>query len=544
MNTKSVEKVFRAIFILVFVVGTVYTPGTSVMAQASGDETHHPNIVVAPYWDGVFGNDWPLGESVTLTIDDPNTGLGVDYSETQSVTSSPEGTDVHFELGGFDVRQGHIVTFSDGTTTKELIVSRLDITAFNPALDLVFGVAEPFGNLQVDVRQSGGAQPTSPTLYVTADEDGNWTADFSGLWDITTDHEVFASEFDEDGDDTLTIRDFPNFVVQLGTNHMEGWNWIPNGEVTIDINGSEAATIQTNDKGEFGIDFDELGPFVSGMDFVVTDGLNTKVMTTAFLEITNVDVESDTVSGLADIGQALDVWVYDTNWPGVQVTSGMSGTWTADFSGVWDIVLGTNGAAQVNDDDRDGSRMDWNVPNPTFGVRVNDNTIEGWGWPLGATVTIEIDDLTTSDDPDPIYATVGVADWDPNQTHFNLNIENYDLKTGDSVTVTDRDVAKTHTVTSLAFTDINIDDDIVTGVAASESRVDVWACDNNGDCINRHVDANTGGVWMADFSQPGDEDDEQNTFNIIPGTWINSSQGDDDGDSTMFGVNVPAPCLG
>ncbi|MEO8356475.1 MAG: ABC transporter substrate-binding protein, partial [Chloroflexota bacterium] len=465
-----------------------------------------PGIVVGQNWDGVFGHDWPLGASVTLTIHDPNTGPGVDYTETQIVTSSPGGTDLHFDLDGFDVRIGHIVTFSDGATIKELIVSRLQITAFNADLDRVYGVAEPFGNLQVDVRQNGGGPPTSPSLYLTADENGNWTADFSGLWDITTDHEVFAHEIDNDGDVTLTIKGFPNFVVQLGTNHIDGWNWIPNGEVTININGSEAATIQTNEMGAFGTDFDGLDPFIPGMDFVVTDGLNTKAMTTAVLEITNVDVESDTVTGLADSGQILSVWVHE-NWPGVQVSADISGIWTADFSGVWDIVPSTSGAAQVNDDDRDGSRMDWSAPNPTFGVRVNDNTIEGWGWTLGSTVTIGIDDPTTTDDPNPMTAIVGVADWDPNQTFVKFQVQEsgFTLQPDQQITMTDGATTKTHFVTSLDVTNVDPNADTVSGTALTGSRVDVWYCNENG-CVNRHETATGGDVsGSVDAAQVADQ---------------------------------------
>ena len=47
--------------------------------------------------------------------------------------------------------------------------------------------------------------------------------------------------------------------------------------------------------------------------------------------------------------------------------------------------------------------------------------------------------------------------------------------------------------------------------------------------------------WLADFSSVGRGGDEQNTFDIVPGTWVDSQQVDDDGDATMFGQAVPSP---
>src|SRR3972149_2373179 len=53
--------------------------------------------------------------------------------------------------------------------------------------------------------------------------------------------------------------------------------------------------------------------------------------------------------------------------------------------------------------------------------------------------------------------------------------------------------------------------------------------------------ADPGGEWTADFSTPGDEQGEEDTFDISPGSDGNVWQWDDDGDGTQVGFHVPNP---
>jgi hypothetical protein len=199
---------------------------------------------------------------------------------------------------------------------------------------------------------------------------------------------------------------------------------------------------------------------------------------------------------------------------------------------------GSQGNVRLTDEDGDATQVDGYVPNPTFGVRVNYNGIEGWEWPFGATVTIEIDDWTSTEDPDPLTATVGVADWDPNRTYFSLNIENYDLKTGDTVIVTDGDTTKALTITPFEITGYNLDTEMVYGVAGVNQYINVWTCWENDPCVGRDETADGTGYWETDFSIPGEQGWEQETADLRVGSWIDSSVSDEDGDQIMFGFNT------
>ena len=173
------------------------------------------------------------------------------------------------------------------------------------------------------------------------------------------------------------------------------------------------------------------------------------------------------------------------------------------------------------------------MPNPFIEVRANFDRIEGQEWPEDATVTINIDDPgTPAVNPDYTdTATVGAAPWDPNQTYFELALWGmFDIQPDFVVTVTDGLVSREYTVTNLAFTNISINADTVSGIAAPNSQIYIWACEFN-NCFNLdEVPVDGSGNWSADFG---------GVYDIQPGTWIDSVQRDEFGNGTMFGTVTP-----
>ena len=109
------------------------------------------------------------------------------------------------------------------------------------------------------------------------------------------------------------------------------------------------------------------------------------------------------------------------------------------------------------------------------------------------------------------------------------------------MTLTDGVTSKTHIVTSIEITGYDLDSDLVFGVADPDSHdLLVYACDN-GYCSTRHVNFDGEGNWTADFGNPGVQDDEQDTYDIVGGTWLDAQQGDEDGDFTFNGLGIPNP---
>jgi hypothetical protein len=71
---------------------------------------------------------------------------------------------------------------------------------------------------------------------------------------------------------------------------------------------------------------------------------------------------------------------------------------------------------QQNDVDGDKTQVDWRMPFSDFEVRLTQNIIEAWNFPLDYPVTLTIDDPATLQNPD--FSTnidPTPAPWDPSQ---------------------------------------------------------------------------------------------------------------------------------
>lgn len=353
----------------------------------------------------------------------------------------------------------------------------------------------------------------------------------------------------------------PSFTVWLNQNKVDGYGWPENAQVTLTVGDPASPDIQVTetvsngswDLGSQGIRFQFGNEFqlLNGQTITLSDdaGTYTKTHTITNLVVTGISADTNTVTGAATAGSDVGIYHKWNNQIWRHEVAALDGSWAANFN-----LVGNEPGEEIADiqpgeeyhvcqEAQDGSTC-WYlpVPNPSIGVRPNQDRVEGREWPLGAMVTVTVDDPGTLPQPDITRtAEVYEASWNPGEYRFDLNLSGeMDIQPGFEVTASAGGITKTHAVTTLAFTNIDLALDVVTGVAGPDSRVDIWACDNF-TCINRHVNANSSGVWTADFAHFGDEGDEQNTFDIVPGVWIDSSQGDNDGDQTMFGQRLPNP---
>ncbi len=254
------------------------TKGAAYEPDDDGDRTHIdwmvpiPNFHVRPELQWVDGFKWQLGAEVTLTIDDPSNGTGVDFTATETVTTcdhNPDMTCVRFELGDdFPVQTGHIVTLTDGNTTKTHTVTNLAVTSMDLDLDTVSGTADSDDEIEVEIFDSDCFKK------VTADTSGNWTADFNGDCDIIADTRGGAYEPDEDGD--RTHIDWP-------------------GEDTTPPEVSISATPET------------LWPPNHKMRDVLIQGEATDLCSDVTLEFTVVDEYGEVEPDISDFGEVIQL---------------------------------------------------------------------------------------------------------------------------------------------------------------------------------------------------------------------------------------------
>jgi hypothetical protein len=153
-------------------------PGVAA-AEDPAPEPTNPYVVVAPDGDSMWGGSgWTPGNSIDITIDDPDPG-DADYSTTITVEPSEQGDDWRLELGGvFDIQPGHVVTVTDAVAgiTKTHEVRNFTVDLVNTDTDIVEGTAPPGVELRVKILE-----PESCDTTAIADGSGFWTASFAGL---------------------------------------------------------------------------------------------------------------------------------------------------------------------------------------------------------------------------------------------------------------------------------------------------------------------------------------------------------------------------
>ncbi|MBI5352063.1 MAG: BMP family ABC transporter substrate-binding protein [Chloroflexi bacterium] len=518
-----------------------------------------PSLIARLGQDRVAANEWSDGTPLALVINDPNTTSSIDYfDDTQTAQlnnpSDPwSGTYAIFDFAAtYTLKPGDEITVTGGGVTRSMIVADINITDVDIEADTVSGTAGD-GIDQVSVRMW-----SSPfDVVVTADVVANaWVADLSGVYDLGLGDNGVARWWDVNGFMTSDYFEIPNpnFSARFPEGEVHGYQWPLGADITISIDDPDTgvgedytATVEAivapwdsnSTFAQFTL-FDFAMGLQVGQVITMTDGSITKTHTVSNLAVTDVDVDTDTITGSVEP----DAWVdVDANCgPGgctyLGVNANGSGDWSADFSALTDLVPGSSGEVRAPDSDGDTTTVQWNVPNPQVQVRANDNNVEGWDWTPGATVTI---DISRTGESISRTAVVGSASWDP-RPYFSYNFNGeFDILPGDVVTVTEGGTSKTVTVTNLAFTNIDLDTDIVTGVSSASAFIDLWVCNDAGCNTNRRVQADGDGNWTADFAHVGVEDYEQTTVDLVPGTWIDSIESDSNGSGTMYGITIPNP---
>ncbi|MBI5952365.1 MAG: substrate-binding domain-containing protein, partial [Chloroflexi bacterium] len=283
------------------------------------------------------------------------------------------------------------------------------------------------------------------------------------------------------------------------------------------------------DMGSFKL---EVGDVVSVSQNIVSPPV-TKALTVSAFQVTSFNVAADTVSGTANTGANVDVCV---NIPGnciFRSVTATAGTWTVDFTADHDLQQGDNGWATEYDSDSDQTFYDWNVPNPHIQVRTNDDTIAALDWPMGTLLSLSINNPAPgATDYSTTKTVTETTPWGSGETYALFETGAFDIESGFIVSISGGGTTRTYTVTSLEITGFDLAANIVSGIAAPNSDVEIWACWDNGCTNNHQATADGSGNWSTDFTADHD---------IIADTWVDSAQWDGINNGTMFGQNAFEP---
>lgn len=163
---------------LVAVAAAALSFAAPTVAFADPGDPGEPQVVVwvdgytnfgAPYDQMISGQGWKVGEAIDVYIND-------EYRATRIAEPNAEGSATPEDYVPTEpMVPGDVVKLVGETGTRTHTVTSLTVTKVNPGRDTVEGTAEP--GTQVLVFAPGVFQ------VVTADQDGDWLADFSSTDD-------------------------------------------------------------------------------------------------------------------------------------------------------------------------------------------------------------------------------------------------------------------------------------------------------------------------------------------------------------------------
>ena len=369
---------------------------------------------------------WTPNATITLTIEDGSGGV---YADSQTADASGG---FYFDLWStFNIQRGHVVTVSDGTTTKTHTVVDLFVDGVDPTADTVFGRAGASSDVQVWVHGNGD-------VWTTTDSSGNWMADFSSQTDLTYASDGGSQVFDEDGDATGVWWASPRFEAAPVDNWVRSltrWEVDAPLSLTIEEGGMVVytAVYMTDTGGSFHIDLSGFD-LQTGHVVTVSDGTTTKTHTVTAVDVDDIDTTGDRIHGTAVPGASVQVWVglFD-NGSNRWVMADVSGNWTADFSverdgqPVYDITPVTRVNVDEFDNDGDATYRQFGPPIPqNRGVAVTPLDNHVWVACSGAGTVTRLDNngnvlavIETGSEPTGVAVDAGGKVWATNMGSNN-----------------------------------------------------------------------------------------------------------------------------
>jgi hypothetical protein len=282
---------------------------------------------------------------------------------------------VHFynpDFPNLTLTPGMEVTVEAGGTVKQATIVPLTLASVDPAGNTVTGTAQP--GTRVRVRVTAYPSPTNERISAatTADAAGHWTVGVSPL-DLTYRSLVNAYVDDAEGDSTTVFKSETVVKTDLTFKYVGADGFAAFEPVTVTIRSAGGTVLAAVTKTTLffgsavftkGIDYDfDLLP---GMSLTATGGPMTKQLIVPVLTLDTADPATDVVAGTAPPGATVE---FTVTGPGVgphpalgHAIANAAGAWSYDFTGDFDVVVGTRVFVQVWDGDGDRTSLSQSVP--------------------------------------------------------------------------------------------------------------------------------------------------------------------------------------
>jgi hypothetical protein len=268
---------------------------------------------------------------------------------------------------GCDVAAGDEITLTGNGTTRTHIVQNLAVTSVDVATDVVAGTADSgaevhtwvhgFGELDMRVSVEGGA----------------WEAAFGSIpFDLLPGMCGRSEILDAEGNATAVDWCAPNtrLTIFLDRPYIEGYEWPDGATVTVTVGKGVCTSSALSGYPEWdpqhtflSIDFPEGCDVGPGDDVTMSDGALAISHIVQNLEVTSVDLQANTVAGMADEGAVVYVWAHGVDGSEIQRTAD-DGTWLADFNSIGFVLQeGMCGRAEIRVG-ANATGWDWCTPAP------------------------------------------------------------------------------------------------------------------------------------------------------------------------------------
>ncbi len=308
----------------------------------------NPHFTVFPEWEWFDGMDWPDGATVVITVD------GKPECTTEAVSWGS------FFNGGFgegcDVDVGDKVRFNDGVTERWHTVRNLAITGVDKEGNTVTGIADEGAHVINWVHGLEGAIEIDAGLEP-------WQVDFDDigidLVELMGGRAMIPDEFGNATAVDWSILN-PHFTVFPEREWFDGIDWPDGATVAITVDDKpECSTIGISSGGFFN------GAFGFGCDVAIgdtvrfNDGVTERWHTVRNLVITGVDINENTVTGMADPDTLVRIWAHGLHKSALEILVG-SVPWVAAFDDVGiDLQGGMGGLAVIWDEFGNTTAVDW-----------------------------------------------------------------------------------------------------------------------------------------------------------------------------------------
>ena len=492
-----------------------YSNNGQYIAYEAATEPSTPHIEADAWQDSYVLADWPTGQAINVSIDDPGTSKKPDYRTTFTPDGSTNG---YFFQPGLNIEPGYVITAASKFFTKTLTVTELAATYIDVTNGIVRGVAPPYSEFYMVT--DGDHFQVAIGENVTADENGEWNASPSEYapWTWYTGGEMW--QWDDDGDITHARWHVHQEVIEvwLRYNEIRAFDWPLDTTLTFYVDGVEIATSPTEPltwmDGTWAVVNAGDLQLEPGMTVKVTDsdGTTTKELVIQDIRITNIDIENDIVYGYAPENADLELGSWEDSPVYRFFKSGTDGKWTVNYqepslNGVTvDLNPGDDLRLFLRDDEKDATVWEAYGPNTRFTVWPEWNYLEGYEWPDGAEISISV----AGKEACSVEVVSSFPEGDPWNTFFSMNFpEGCDIEAGDEITISSEMLSLTHQVQELTITEVNIDDNTVAGTATFDPTqyfFHTWIDGIDGAYMELPAQS---GDWLADFGslrfdlQPG-----------------------------------------